>query len=161
MRKGRRERGRAARVPVAALAIAVAVTRMPHRADGQDAAAAIPIPNASFEAPELEAGELGSPAGFYADPAVQVYRPAGDDLARNFPNQSLPDGRQVLGPSDPTQGVGYTPGVGTLGDIERAHIFAALERHDWNQVRSAEALGIHRNTLRNKIQEYGLKRDEL
>lgn len=53
----------------------------------------------------------------------------------------------------------YSPYRGTLADVERAHIHAALERNNWNQVRTAEELGIHRNTLRNKIQEYGLTRD--
>jgi transcriptional regulator with GAF, ATPase, and Fis domain len=46
----------------------------------------------------------------------------------------------------------------TLAAMERAHILAALERNDWNQGQTARALGIHRNTLRNKIHEYGLKR---
>ena len=57
------------------------------------------------------------------------------------------------GPLDPSGGRAVT-----LAEVERSHILAALERNDWNQVRTAEELGIHRNTLRNKIQEYGLNR---
>ncbi len=48
----------------------------------------------------------------------------------------------------------------TLADMERAHILAALERNNWNQLKTAEELGIHRNTLRNKIQEFGLQRKD-
>ena len=48
----------------------------------------------------------------------------------------------------------------TLAEVEQASILAALERNDWNQGRTAQELGIHRNTLRNKIQEYGLTRRE-
>ncbi len=43
-----------------------------------------------------------------------------------------------------------------LAEIEREHILNVLERFQWNQVKAAEALGVHRNTLRNKIIEYGL-----
>lgn len=46
----------------------------------------------------------------------------------------------------------------TLAEVERVQILAALERNDWNQGHTAQELGIHRNTLRNKIQEYGLTR---
>lgn len=31
-----------------------------------------------------------------------------------------------------------------------------LRRHDGNQSRAADALGIHRNTLRNRLQRHGL-----
>lgn len=44
----------------------------------------------------------------------------------------------------------------TLAELEREHILAVLKKFDWNQARAAEALGVHRNTLRNKITEYGL-----
>jgi len=64
----------------------------------------------------------------------------------------------AVDPSEDTQPFGFVPYGQTLAEAERAHILAALERNNWNQVRTAEELGIHRNTLRNKIQEYGLKR---
>ncbi|MBX7246953.1 MAG: sigma 54-interacting transcriptional regulator [Candidatus Sumerlaeaceae bacterium] len=50
-------------------------------------------------------------------------------------------------------------GVRRLEEIERSYIEAALREYNWNQVKAAEALGIHRNTLRNKIAEYGLDSD--
>ncbi len=44
-----------------------------------------------------------------------------------------------------------------LAEVERQHIIAALKRFQNNQARTAEALGMHRNTLRNKIIEYGIE----
>ncbi len=43
-----------------------------------------------------------------------------------------------------------------LADVERNHIKKILERLDWNIGKSADLLGIHRNTLRMKIKEYNL-----
>jgi transcriptional regulator with GAF, ATPase, and Fis domain len=60
--------------------------------------------------------------------------------------------------------VAAEPGTGAplraLAEVERECIVRALEQFDWNQARAAEALGVHRNTLRNKIIEYGLQRPE-
>lgn len=44
-----------------------------------------------------------------------------------------------------------------LAEVERQHIIIALKKHNFNQARAAEALGLHRNTLRNKIIEYGIE----
>jgi DNA-binding NtrC family response regulator len=44
-----------------------------------------------------------------------------------------------------------------LSDIEKEHIKFCLDRLEWNIGRTAEALGIHRNTLRAKIKEYDLE----
>ncbi len=44
-----------------------------------------------------------------------------------------------------------------LAEVERQHIIIALKKHQYNQARAAEALGLHRNTLRNKIIEYGIE----
>lgn len=43
-----------------------------------------------------------------------------------------------------------------LTEVERQHIIVALKKFNYNQARAAEALGLHRNTLRNKIIEYGI-----
>jgi DNA-binding NtrC family response regulator len=43
-----------------------------------------------------------------------------------------------------------------LEELERRAILRALELCHWNQVQAAERLGIHRNTLRKKITDYGL-----
>ncbi len=45
-----------------------------------------------------------------------------------------------------------------LADLESRHIRRMLERMDWNLGQTAEVLGIHRNTLRSKIKEYGLEK---
>jgi len=45
-----------------------------------------------------------------------------------------------------------------IADIEKAHIQKTLSRHDWNLGKTAEVLGIHRNTLRTKIKEYNLSK---
>ncbi len=47
-----------------------------------------------------------------------------------------------------------------LEDVERGHIKRVLEMTDWNISKAAEILGIHRNTLSQKIKEYGLGRDK-
>jgi DNA-binding NtrC family response regulator len=44
----------------------------------------------------------------------------------------------------------------SLRELEKTHIKKTLDFTGWNRNRSAELLGIHRNTLRLKIEEYGL-----
>ena len=46
--------------------------------------------------------------------------------------------------------------VRAIADVEREHIEFCLNRLGWNIGATAEKLGIHRNTLRAKIKEYGL-----
>jgi DNA-binding NtrC family response regulator len=41
-------------------------------------------------------------------------------------------------------------------EFERQFLLAALDRHDGSLSRSAESVGIHRNTLRNKICTLGI-----
>ncbi len=48
----------------------------------------------------------------------------------------------------------------TLKAVERNHIIRVLEAHDWQLQQAAEVLGIHRNTLRQKMKEYELARRE-
>jgi DNA-binding NtrC family response regulator len=45
----------------------------------------------------------------------------------------------------------------SLAEIEKEHIECILQAEDGNMQKTAEILGIHRNTLRQKIKEYGLK----
>jgi DNA-binding NtrC family response regulator len=45
----------------------------------------------------------------------------------------------------------------TLAQLERRYIERVLAELDWNQSRAATRLGIHRNTLRRKIEEFGLR----
>jgi DNA-binding NtrC family response regulator len=47
---------------------------------------------------------------------------------------------------------------GSLADIERTHIQTTLANLDWNISKAAEALGVDRGTLYNKIKKYGLQR---
>ena len=44
-----------------------------------------------------------------------------------------------------------------LNEIEKRHIEIILKRCNWNITESAEKLGIHRNTLSQKIKDYVLK----
>jgi len=46
--------------------------------------------------------------------------------------------------------------VQRLEDIERQAIIAALEKFEGNRTRTAEALGMGRRTLQNKLKEYGI-----
>ncbi len=48
----------------------------------------------------------------------------------------------------------------SLAEIEKEHIERVLHTEDWNMQKTAEILGIHRNTLRQKIKEYELKNEE-
>lgn len=48
--------------------------------------------------------------------------------------------------------------IRTLAELEQEHILRALDRNDWNIGATSEQLGIHRNTLHNKIKEYNLVR---
>ncbi|UCG29372.1 MAG: sigma-54-dependent Fis family transcriptional regulator [candidate division WOR-3 bacterium] len=47
----------------------------------------------------------------------------------------------------------------SLAEIEREHINATLVQTDWNLSEAAARLGIHRNTLRLKIKQYGIRKD--
>jgi transcriptional regulator with PAS, ATPase and Fis domain len=44
-----------------------------------------------------------------------------------------------------------------LAEVEKRHILRALQYHQWALAQSAESLGIHRNTLRLKMKEYGIE----
>jgi transcriptional regulator with PAS, ATPase and Fis domain len=46
-----------------------------------------------------------------------------------------------------------------LSEIERDYIELCLGQLDWNISLTAEKLGIHRNTLRTKIKDYGLSKE--
>jgi transcriptional regulator of acetoin/glycerol metabolism len=48
----------------------------------------------------------------------------------------------------------------SLDDVEKEHIRLVLSENQWNIARSAQALGIDRVTLYNKIKKYDLKREE-
>jgi DNA-binding NtrC family response regulator len=41
-------------------------------------------------------------------------------------------------------------------EFERQFIMASLRSNDWNFCRSARSLGVHRNTLRNKVSHLGI-----
>lgn len=45
-------------------------------------------------------------------------------------------------------------------EFERQFIVAALREHDGNLTRSARGLGVHRNTLRNKVSSLGIEEQD-
>jgi two-component system response regulator AtoC len=46
----------------------------------------------------------------------------------------------------------------SLKDVEKNHILRVLRKTNWNLIRSSEILGIHRNTLRLKMKQYGIEK---
>ncbi|HHE39999.1 MAG TPA: sigma-54-dependent Fis family transcriptional regulator, partial [Candidatus Cloacimonetes bacterium] len=44
----------------------------------------------------------------------------------------------------------------TIADVERSRIMKILDECEYNQVKAAEMLGIHRDTLSRKIKEYNI-----
>jgi len=46
-------------------------------------------------------------------------------------------------------------------EFERQFIVSSLESHGFSVGRSADSLGVHRNTLRNKVSSLGISLDEL
>lgn len=65
--------------------------------------------------------------------------------------------REIAG--EPRGGEKETSGSALEG-YEKAMIVKALEEHDWNQTRAAEALGISRDNLRYRLRKYQIKRPE-
>jgi two-component system, NtrC family, response regulator AtoC len=45
----------------------------------------------------------------------------------------------------------------SLKELEKNHILKVLEKTNWNLGKASEILGIHRNTLRLKMREYGIE----
>ncbi|HUU45614.1 MAG TPA: sigma-54 dependent transcriptional regulator [Acidobacteriota bacterium] len=45
-----------------------------------------------------------------------------------------------------------------LAEVERRHIIRTLQHHNWALAQTAASLGIHRNTLRLKMNEYGIRK---
>lgn len=46
-------------------------------------------------------------------------------------------------------------------EFERQFILASIKSNQGNMGKSAKSLGVHRNTLRNKVSELGIRADEL
>ncbi len=68
---------------------------------------------------------------------------------------------ELIGTEDiPIQTSWAMPHSDSLAEVEKAHIIKILERTNWNFIEAAKILGIHRNTLRLKIKEFGLKKLE-
>ncbi len=55
---------------------------------------------------------------------------------------------------------GVTGAILPLSEVEKRHIKSCLDQFGWNLGLSAEKLGIHRNTLRAKIKEYSLSKNQ-
>jgi DNA-binding NtrC family response regulator len=61
--------------------------------------------------------------------------------------------------SPPSAAAGTGSPLQTLAEVEKRQIERALQHHDWALAQTADSLGIHRNTLRQKMKEYGLERE--
>lgn len=62
-------------------------------------------------------------------------------------------------PADSSQ-IDSIPPTASLRDVEKIHIERVLKYKKWNQSAAAQVLGVDRKTLRNKIREFKLERDE-
>lgn len=57
-------------------------------------------------------------------------------------------------------GTGAIPLNLTLRDLEKQHILNVLAANEYSLQKSADVLGIHRNTLRQKMKEYGIEKPD-
>src|SRR5262249_48771180 len=64
----------------------------------------------------------------------------------------LPE-HEPAGPTSPRSA------LGSLDDLMRQHLAAALQQTDWNISRTAALLGISRNTVRARVRKFGLQTD--
>ena len=60
----------------------------------------------------------------------------------------------AAGPDTPAGSAGQPAGFPTLAELERHHIFAALDRCQGNRTHTAKLLDVSIRTLRNKLHEY-------
>lgn len=49
----------------------------------------------------------------------------------------------------------------SVKEFEKQYIVASLRKNEGNLIRSAKSLGIHRNTLRNKVGSLGISQSEV
>ena len=49
----------------------------------------------------------------------------------------------------------------SVQEFEKQYILAALRQNDGNLTRSAKSLGVHRNTLRNKVGKFGIRQGDI
>ena len=85
---------------------------------------------------------------------------AGDEVSADDVEQVLP--RELLPPIDPEK-LADEAGDQTLSefreDAERVFILARLREHNWNVAETARVLGMPRSNLYNKIEKYGIERE--
>ena len=84
---------------------------------------------------------------------------------------ALEDGEQITSQCFPMRlraaalsGKGAAPSANVLTamveEFERHFLAEQLRAHNWNQLRTAQSLGAHRNTIDKKIRKYGLTRTD-
>ena len=58
------------------------------------------------------------------------------------------------------ESAGEPPAAGprSMAEVERRHLLSVLQEADWNVVAAARILGLHRNTLTRRIEQYGLRK---
>lgn len=81
-----------------------------------------------------------------------IFKSTGVVTAQDLPS-TLRENRQRVGTLQlelPEEGF-------SLEELEKNLLVAALEKHDWNQTRTARYLGMTRNTIIYRMQKYGLR----
>jgi DNA-binding NtrC family response regulator len=100
------------------------------------------------------AGAIQTPSHGLPHYGLQSYGLASGGL----PGDGLPTPASTMSAAShsppPAPGAGPTEPLLPLGELERRHIAHALALTGGHLARAAELLGIHRNTLRRKLQEY-------
>jgi DNA-binding NtrC family response regulator len=81
-----------------------------------------------------------------------------DHLGFSSPGSSAPPSMTTSPSSAPPPAPASAPGeMNSLAEVEKQHILAALEKTRQNRTHAARILGISIRTLRNKLNEYGVK----
>lgn len=125
----------------------------PPMAGSPDCAVPIPVSSRAFDDPSSSAcGAV--PASVSASACASV--PQSTAIPRPTPTPT------PTSTPTPTPGSGVSPvdpaANASLDAVEREHILRVLRQCSWNQSKAAWVLGVHRNTLRKKIKQYGLER---
>jgi two-component system response regulator FlrC len=79
-------------------------------------------------------------------------------LSADAPNSPAPDAAVAASPAAAPAAAPTSPAQDllSLAEVEKRHIFAAMDKTEGNRTHAARLLGISVRTLRNKLNEYGV-----